>query len=188
VDLLSSGRERPPEPRARPWLARARRLWRRRGAKAGVIVLCTATALALLQATVRPERRAVGRAAGPTPTLSPVPAPLFDQRPGRTPIPAPVQTGDRLSGLLPFTGPPGRDAAARAVALVLGRYCAEPSRYGVTIEPYADGRSIDFRHLGVVVVDRVLTDSGTEMLLSVDWAGNGHGYRWFGPLTLLRGC
>ena len=107
----------------------------------------------LLQATARPERRA----AGPTPTASPLPAPLFDHRPGRTPIPAPAQTGDLLSGPLPVTGDPGPASATRAANLVLGRYCADPSRYGLTIEPYADGRSIDFHHLSVVVVDRVLT-------------------------------
>jgi hypothetical protein len=184
VDLLSSGQQRPPEPRARPWLARARRLWRHRGTRAAAVVLVAATALVLLQATVRPERRAVDRAAGPTPTL--VPGPPFDHRPGRTPIPAPVQTGDLVSGLLPFTGLPGRDAAGRAAGLVLGRYCADLSRYAFTIEPYADGRLIDFHHLHVVVVDRVLTDSGTEMQLSLAWEGSA--YRWFGPLSLVDGC
>jgi hypothetical protein len=149
-------------------------------------VLVAAAALVLLQVTARPQRRVVDRAAGPTPTLSPLPAPTFDRRPGRTPIPAPVQTGDLLSGLLPFTGPPGRDAAARAAALVLGRYCADPSRYGLTIEPYADGRSINFHHLTVVIVDRVLTDSGTAMQLSLAWEGRA--YRWFAPLGLARGC
>jgi hypothetical protein len=184
VDLLSSGQQRRPERRARPWLARARRLWRHRGTRAAAVVLVAAGALVLLQSTVRPAPRAVDRAAGPTPTLHPG-AP-FDRRPGRTPIPGPAQTGDLLSGPLPFTGPPGRDAAGRAAALVLGRYCADLSRYAFTVEPYADGRSIDFRHLHVVVVDRVLTDSGTEMQLSLAWEGSA--YRWFGPLSLVNGC
>jgi hypothetical protein len=184
VDLLSSGQQRPPEPRARPWLVRARRLWRHRGTRAGAVVLVAATALVLLQATVRPERRAGERAAGAAATQ--LPAPPFDRRPGRTPIPAPAQTGDLLSGPLPFTGPPSRASAARAAALVLGRYCADLGRYGFTVEPYADERSIDFHHLQVVVVDRVLTDSGTDMELSLDWEGDA--YRWFGPLTLISGC
>jgi hypothetical protein len=184
VDLLSSGQQRPPEPRARPWLVRARRLWRHRGTRAAAIVLVAAAALVLLQATVRPERRAVDRAAGPTPTL--FPAPPFDHRPGRTPIPAPKQTGDLLSGPLPSTGPPGRVAAGRAAALVLGRYCSDLSRYAFTIEPYADERSIDFQHLQILVVDRVLTDSGTDMELSLEWEGSA--YRWSGPLSLVNGC
>jgi hypothetical protein len=184
VDLLSSGQQRPPEPTPRPWLARARRLWRRRGTRAAAVVLVAAAALVLLQVTVRPERRAADRAAGPAPTH--LPGPPFDHRPGRTSIPAPLQTGDLLSGSLPFTGSPSRDAAGRAAGLVLGRYCADLSRYAFTVEPYADDRSIDFHHLHVVVVDRVLTDSGTDMRLSLEWEGSA--YRWFGPLALVNGC
>lgn len=184
MDLLSSGQQRLPEPGARPWLARARRLWRHRGTRAAAVVLVAAAALVLLQATARPERRAVDRAAGPTTSL--LPGPPFDHRPGRTPIPAPAQTRDLLSGPLPFTGPPSRDAAGRAAALVLGRYCSDLSRYAFTIEPYADERSIDFHRLQVVVVDRVLTDSGTDMELSLEWEGST--YRWFGPLSLINGC
>ena len=184
MDLLSAGAQRPPEPGARPWLARARRLWRRRGTRAAALVLVAAAALVLLQATVRPQRRAVDRAAGPTPVQ--LQTPPFDTRPGRTPIPAPARTGDLLSGPLPSTGPPSRDAAGRAAALVLGRYCADLSRYAFTVEPYADDPSIDFEHVQVVVVDRVLTDSGTEMELSLDWEGAA--YRWSGPVSLTNGC
>jgi hypothetical protein len=181
VDLLSSGPRRPPEPRGRPWLARARRLWRHRATRVGAVVLAAAAALTLLQLTGHPQRRP---ASAPTPTAAA--APSFDRLPGRTPIPAPAQTADRLSGPLPATGDPGRASATRAANLVLGRYCAEPGRYGLTVEPYTDGRSIDFRRLTVVVVDRVLTDSGTEMLLSLVWEGLA--YRWFGPLSLVNGC
>ena len=39
MDLLSSGQQRPPEPRARPWLVRARRLWRHRGTRAAAVYL-----------------------------------------------------------------------------------------------------------------------------------------------------
>lgn len=184
MDLLSSGQQQPPEPRAHPWLGRARRLWRRRGTRAAAVVLVVAAALVLLQVTVRPERRPADRAAGPSPTQ--LPAPPFDRRPGRTPIPTPAQTGDRLSGSLPVTGPPSRDAAGRAAGLVLGRYCSDLSRYAFTVEPYADDRSIDFQHVQVVVVDRVLTDSGTDMELTLDWDGSA--YRWFGPLSLVNGC
>jgi hypothetical protein len=184
VDLLSSGPRRPPQPRPRPWLARARRLWRHRAARAGAVALVAAAVLALLL-TAHPQRRPE-HAGAPMLTGSPSPAPSFDRRPGRTPIPAPVHTGGLLSGLLPSTGAPSRNAATRAANLVLGRYCAEPGRYGLTIEPYTEDRSIDFHHLDVVVVDRVLTDSGTEMRLSLDWEGRA--YRWFGPLSLLNGC
>jgi hypothetical protein len=178
VDLLDSGPERPP---SHPWLARARRLWRRRGTRAGAVVLVAVVALAVLAATVQPQRRTARPAA---PTAAPVPS--FDRLPGRTPIPVPAQSGDRLSGPLPVTGAAGAASATRAARLVLGRYCAEPTRYGLTVEPYTDGRSIDFERLTVVVVDRVLTDSGTEMQLSLVWEGSS--YRWFGPLTLLNGC
>jgi hypothetical protein len=184
VDLLSSGQQRAPEPEPRPWLARARRLWRHRGTRAAAVVLVAAAAVVLLQATVRPERRDGQPAAAATP--SPFQPPPFDHRPGRTPIPAPVQTGDLLSGSLPVTGAPSRDAAGRAAGLVLGRYCSDLSRYAFTVEPYSDDRSIDFEHVQVVVVDRVLTDSGTDMELRLDWDGSG--YRWFGPLSLVNGC
>lgn len=182
MDLLSSGREQAP---ARPRLARARRLWRHRGIRVGAVVLVAAAALALLQTTVQPEGRVVDRAASPT--AAPAgPTPPFDTRPGRTPIPAPAQTGDLLSGPLPSTGPPSRDAAVRAAALVLGRYCADPRRYVFTLEPDTDGEHDDFHHLDVLVTDRELTDSGPAMRLILDWQRTA--YRWLGPLTLAGGC
>ena len=62
---------------------------------AGARPLVVVAALVLLQATAHPGRRVVDRAAaGPTPTL--FPAPPFDHRPDRTPIPAPAQR-DRSS-------------------------------------------------------------------------------------------
>jgi hypothetical protein len=184
VDLLSSGPQRPPEPTASR-LGRARRLLRHRSTRVAAVVLVAAAALALLQATVRPERRVVDRAASPT-TAPPGPTPPFDTRPGRTPIPAPAQTGDLLSGPLPSTGPPSRDAAARATALVLGRYCADPGRYEFTLDPDADGTHDDFHHLNVLVADRQLTDSGPATWLILDWQRTA--YRWLGPLTLAGGC
>jgi hypothetical protein len=164
VDLLSSGPQRPPEPTASR-LGRARRLLRHRSTRVAAVVLVAAAALAVLQATVRPERRVVGPGA---------------------PIPAPAQTGDLLSGPLPSTGPPSRDAAARATALVLGRYCADPGRYEFTLDPDADGTHDDFHHLNVLVADRQLTDSGPATWLILDWQRTA--YRWLGPLTLAGGC
>jgi hypothetical protein len=183
VDLLSSGRLRPPEPSPGRWLTRARRLWRHRGARAGALVLVAAAALVLLRFTAEPQRRPARPVAA---SASPTPAPPFDRRPGRTPIPEPAQTGDLLSGPLPEIGPPTRTVAARAAALVLGRYCAEPSRYVFTLEPDTDGRRPDYHHLGVLVTDRELTDSGPAMRLTLDW--DGRAYLWTGPLTLLSGC
>ena len=109
--------------------------------------------------------------ADPSAPASPTPAPPFDRRPGRTPIPAPAQTGDLLSGPLPVTGPPTSRAATRAAALVLGRFCADLGRYVLTLEPIRDGRNPDYHHLGVLVTDRLLTDSGPAMELTLDWDG-----------------
>jgi hypothetical protein len=186
VDLLSSGRLRPPEPGQRRWATRVRGLWRRRGVRAGAVLLVAAAALILLRFTAQPQRRPEQAVAGPSVSASPTPVPPFDRRPGRTPIPAPAQTGDLLSGPLPVTGPPTSRAATRAAALVLGRFCADLGRYVLTLEPDTDGRNPDYHHLGVLVTDRQLTDSGPAMELTLDW--DGRAYRWSGPLTLLGGC
>jgi hypothetical protein len=186
VDLLSAGPERPPGPESRRWVTRGRRLWRHRGTRAAAVVLVAALALVLLRATVDPQPRI--RAAAPA-TASPSPAgPMapFDRLPGRTPIPVPAQTRDGLSGPLPVLGGPDRATSVRAVQLVLGRFCAEPQRYVLTLQPDTNGRADDFHHLDVLVTDRELTDSGPAMRLTLDW--DGRAYRWLGPLTLLRGC
>jgi hypothetical protein len=188
VDLLASG---PPEqpgrpPAARPWRARVRRLWGRPDARVAAVLLVVAVALVVLRSTVDPQPRPRALPA-PLPTSAPVPTitPL-DGLPGRTPIPAPAQTGDLLSGPLPVTGPVGRTAARAAAGLVLGRFCADLTRYVVELRPDTDGVKEDYHHLFVLVTDRDLTDSGPGMQLSLDWQVRS--YRWLGPLTLLNGC
>ena len=176
VDLLSSGPTRP-----RP----ATRLWRRRGVRVGAGVLTALVALALLRFTVDTPRSTVDtpRAATATP---PPPPPTFDRLPGRTPIPDPAQPGDLLSGPLPPIGPPTAAVARAAVGLVLGRYCADLGRFTVELDPDTSDAGDDYHHLGAFVTDRLYTDSGPAMRLSLDY--DGRAYRWLGPLTLLRGC
>jgi hypothetical protein len=178
VDLLTSGPQRPRRV-ARAW-------WRRRSARVGAGVVAAAAVLALVLVTAnRPDARLDPAAAAATPA-APSPQLTFDRLPGRTPIPEPAQTGDRLSGPLPAIGGPSRTAAARAAGMVLGRYCADLTRFTVELHPYEDGRTEDFRHLDALVTDRLFTDSGPAMQLTLDW--DGQAYRWFGPLTLLAGC
>jgi hypothetical protein len=171
-------------------MARGGRLWRRRGVRAGAVVLAAAAALATLQLTVDPQPRP--RAARPPVTTAPRtpagPTPPFDRLPGRTPIPAPAQTGTLLSGPLPVIGGPDRPTAGRAAGLIVGRFCADLSRYTLELQPDIDvaAHADDFHHLGVLVTDRELTDSGPAMRLTLDWDSGV--YRWTGPLTLLNGC
>jgi hypothetical protein len=176
VDLLSSGPLRP---------RRIARIWRRRSVRVAAAVLVAVSALVLLRLTVDSTRSAVDPPAAAVTT--PVePAPRFDRQPGRTPIPAPAQTGDLLSGPLPVLGGPGRVAARRAVGLVLGRYCADLTRFSVAVEPDSNGGTVDWHRVLVLVTDRLYTDSGPAMQLGLQW--DTRTYRWFGPLTLLRGC
>ena len=188
VDLLSSGRPRPPEPRTPPpWMSRVRRLWRHRGTRAGAVVLVAAAALALLQVTVHPERRLADRAASQTPTASPFPTPPFDHRPGRTPIPRPRRRPATCCRPTAGHRRPGPASATRAANLVLGRYCADPTRYGLTMEPITNGPSHRLPPASAWWSSIACSPTrGTEMLLSLAW--EGHAYRWFGPLALSRGC
>jgi hypothetical protein len=150
-------------------------------------VLAAAAALALLQVTVDPQPRPRPPGAASLAATTPAgPTPPFDRRPGRTPIPVPAQTGDLLSGPLPAVGGPDRQAATRAAGMILGRFCADLSRYTLVLEPDTDGYADDFHHLGVLVTDRELSGSGLAMRLTLDWFAPG--YRWTGPLTLLNGC
>jgi hypothetical protein len=123
-------------------------------------------------------------AAAPAQPLAP--PPTFDRLPGRTPIPDPAQTGDLLSGPLPVLGAPTEKVARRAAGLVLGRYCADLSRFSFVLEPDTDGRRPDYHHLDVLVTDVLYTDSGPAMRLTLDFDSGA--YRWLGPLTLLQGC
>jgi hypothetical protein len=182
VDLLSSGPERPPQ--------RASRIWRRRSVRLTAVVLVAAAVLLLLRSTVDTTPSGLARSTvdNPTPVVSlpPRPTPPYDQRPGRTPIPAPAQTGDGLSGLLPATGVLDRRAAVEAVELVLGRFCLEPGRYAFTLDPDHDGTREDWHHVDVLVVDIERSYAGPALRLFLDWAGRS--YRWLGFLNLLDGC
>ena len=118
--------------------------------------------------------------------LPPRPTPPYDRLPGRTPIPAPAQTGDGLSGPLPAIGGPDKRAAAAAVYLVLGRYCLDPKRYTFTLDPDHDGSWPDWHHVDVLVFRLDGSGSGPDLRLFLDWAGRS--YRWLGFLDLLDGC
>jgi hypothetical protein len=182
VDLLSSGPERPPP--------RASRVWRRRSVRVAAVVLGAAAALLLLRSAVDTSPSGLGRSTvddpGPTVSLPPRPTPPYDRLPGRTPIPAPAQTGDGLSGPLPAIGGPDKRAAAAAVYLVLGRYCFDPGRYTFTLDPDHDGTREDFHHVDVLVFRLDGSGSGPDLRLILDWAGRS--YRWLGFLNLLDGC
>jgi hypothetical protein len=188
VDLLSSGPSgsRPAAP-SRRWPARRRlaRLWQRRGVRVGAAVLTAALALVLLRLTVDRPRSTVDRVVA-APATPPPPPPTFDRLPGRTVIPDPAQTGDLLSGPLPAIGPATAGVARAAVGLVLGRYCADLGRFTVELLPDTDGAAADYHHLDVLVTDRLYTDSGPAMRLTLDY--HERTYQWLGPLTLLRGC
>jgi hypothetical protein len=182
VDLLSSGPERPPP--------RASRVWRRRSVRVAAVVVVATAALLLLRSAVDTSPAGLGRSTvddpGPTVSLPPRPTPPFDRLPGRTPIPAPAQTGDGLSGPLPAIGGPDKRTAAAAVYLVLGRYCLDPGRYTFTLDPDHDGTREDFHHVDVLVFRLDGSGSGPDLRLILDWAGRS--YRWVGFLNLLDGC
>ena len=182
MDLLSSGPERPPP--------RASRVWRRRSVRVAAVVVVATAALLLLRSAVDTSPAGLGRSTvddpGPTVSLPPRPTPPFDRLPGRTPIPAPAQTGDGLSGPLPAIGGPDKRAAAAAVYLVLGRYCFDPGRYTFTLDPDHDGTREDFHHVDVLVFRLDGSGSGPDLRLILDWAGRS--YRWLGFLNLLDGC
>jgi hypothetical protein len=175
VDLLSSGPSRP---------RRDVRFWHRRGVRAGAAVLAALVAVVLLRVTVDPPVR--DRPAAAATLTPPPPPPTFDRLPGRTPIPDPAQTGDLLSGPLPPIGQPTAAVARQAIGLILGRYCADLTRFTVALEPDTDGTAADYRHLDALVTDLLFTDSGPAMRLTLDY--HGRAYTWLGPLTLLRGC
>jgi hypothetical protein len=177
VDLLSSG---PPRPR------RIARIWRRRRVRVAVAVLVAVAALVVLRFTVGSTRSAVDPPAAAATTTPVGPATPLDRLPGRTPIPEPAQTRDLLSGPLPVLGGSSEVAARRAAGLVVGRYCVDLTRFSVAVDPATDGRNADWRHVLVLVTDRLYTDSGPAMQLRLEW--DVRTYRWFGPLTLLRGC
>jgi hypothetical protein len=154
------------------------------------VVLVAAAALLLLRSTVDTPPSGLAPSTvdspGPAAPLPPRPTPPFDRLPGRTPIPAPAQTGDGLSGPLPAIGGPDKRAAGVAVDLVLGRYCLDPGRYTFTLDPDHDGTREDFHHVDVLVFRLDGSGNGPDLRLILDWAGRS--YRWIGFLNLLDGC
>jgi hypothetical protein len=167
---------------------RLARIWRRRGVRVAAAGLTAVLALVLLRFTADPPRSTVDRvvAAPATPPGPPGPPPTFDRLPGRTVIPDPAQTGDLLSGPLPSIGPPTAAVARAAVGLVLGRFCADLARFTVELVPDTDGTAADYHHVDVLVTDRLYTDSGPAMRLTLDY--HERAYQWLGPLSLQRGC
>jgi hypothetical protein len=158
--------------------------------RVAALVLVAAAALVTLRSTgdATPPRAAPSTVDSPGPAFSrpPQPRPPYDRRPGRTPIPAPAQTGDGLSGLLPAMAGPDRRAAGTAVDLVLGRYCIDPMRYRFDLDPDHDGTRPDWHHVDVLVYDVDRRNAGVMLRLFLDWAGPT--YRWLGFLNLLDGC
>ena len=154
------------------------------------IVLVAAAALLLLRSAVDTSPSGLGRSTvddpGSTVSLPPRRTPPYDRLPGRTPIPAPAQTGDGVSGPLPAIGGPDKRAAGAAVELVLGRYCLAPAGYTFTLDPDHDGNRADYHHVDVLVFRLDSSGSGPALRLILDWAGRS--YRWIGFLNLLDGC
>jgi hypothetical protein len=133
------------------------------------------------------DDRPPGRSAAPTPAPAPassasaaVPRPPYDTGPGRTPIPAPTQIGDQLSGVMPDLGGPDRAAARRAADLVLGRYCADPARYTFSLDGGPDWRQV---RIFLVELDR---SGGPVQQWRLVWTGRT--YQWIAPVTLAAGC
>jgi hypothetical protein len=108
-----------------------------------VAVLATAGAVAALRAGAEPVPPRAEPVAPPAHRPSPEfralsPPPPYDRLPGRTPIPAPRLVGPDwqiVRGRLPAVGEPGRPAAQRAAALVIGRYCREPAVLAAEVTP-----------------------------------------------------
>jgi hypothetical protein len=154
---------------------------------AAVVLVAAAVAVLLARSTSDPSpAEAARRAAVAAASLGPTPTPPFDHGPGRTPIPPPTRTGDRLTGDLPETEPPSRAAANRAIQLVLGRFCLDPAAYVYPLGPEAAGVAQDWRHLTVALFRIERGASTPSLMLTLDWTGAS--YRWTGPADLLAGC
>jgi hypothetical protein len=154
---------------------------RRRRLVAGAGVLAAVAVVAVLRAGTEPVVPAVPEPTPPV-TVPPLPTGPFDRLPGRTPIPRPSERGGTAQGALPPTGPgPSEEAAVRATQLVLGRYCARPDRYTISVVPQ-DG----WRLLGGLATG--LDRGGDGPLIDLLLAWDGRSYRWSGSLVQLRGC
>jgi hypothetical protein len=144
-------------------------------------VLVAAAAVVLLAVDrPTPRPRPVPVATLPVATL---PAPPFDDLPGRTPIAEPSRIADRLQGRLPVTGSPGKPAAVAAVGLVLGRYCREPDRYVIVVRP----TRADYRSVTGFAIGKDRSNDPPAVTLLLTWTGRA--YAWSGyALQLTTGC
>ncbi|HEU4349833.1 MAG TPA: hypothetical protein VFR35_18800 [Actinoplanes sp.] len=187
MDVLSSGPERPAGPSGSravdAWRRALARRSRQRGVRRGVAVvavLVAAGGLGALRSGTDPAVPVSPPAAG-APEVGSLPTPPFDRQPGRVPIPAPTHAGWYVRGTLPPTGPPGRAAAERATQLVLGRFCARPERYALSIAPERSWRSVEVFGFGL---DRGGDPPGIRLRLS--WTGTS--YEWTGAAIDLSIC
>ena len=149
---------------------------RRRWLGLVLAVLVTAGAIAALRAGAeQAEAPVAGESAAALPT------PPFDRLPGRVPIPPPTHAGWFVHGTLPAVGPPGRASAERSAQLVLGRFCARPERYTLTLAPEQDWRGVDVLAFGL---DRSGDPPAVRLRLS--WTGSS--YEWTGAAVQLSAC
>ena len=135
-----------------------------------------------VDAPAEPARGAPTPTAVSPPPPPPLPSPPYDRLPGRTAIPEATRSGWALGGPLPPVGPAGEQAALRAAALVLGRYCFEPARYTVDVTaPDARWRRVD---VAALLIER--GGAGPALPLRLTWTGRA--YAWSGPAALAAGC
>jgi hypothetical protein len=146
----------------------------------GVGALLTLRSVAEPVPPATPDRRA-GATAEASADFEPQLRPPFDRLPGRTPIPAPSPTGRALRGTLPAVGGPGKAAAERSAALVLGRYCLEPRRYALSLSADLDWRSPTAYALRL---DRSYDPLAVRLRL--EWTGRS--YAWIGSPAQLLSC
>jgi hypothetical protein len=190
VDVIESGPYRPD--RAPGALQRLlRRVGRRlltpgRGRRLGALALGVAAAAAVLVGL----RAGVPQAGQPSPQARPLatlPAPPYDRLPGRTPIPAPTVSRDRLTvgGELPVFAPAPSEAAVRIDALlILNRYCREPATHAIELQ---QGVGEAWRSVTAVVYQaRIPLPYRPEITLHLYWTG--YTYRWQGSLPELTHC
>ncbi|HZB50287.1 MAG TPA: hypothetical protein VE547_14430 [Mycobacteriales bacterium] len=195
VDVLSSGPDPGPPGRARlrraltTGLARLRTWPHSRRLLAVLAVLAAVGVVAALRSGAGPAGPVAGSAAGGTgvATAPTVPAPPdppggpYDRLPGRVPIPPPTHAGWFVRGTLPPTGTVGEPAAQRGALLVLGRYCARPDRYTLTLDPRPDWRRVDVLVFGL---DR----SGDPPAVQLQLTWTGRSYAWAGTAVQLNAC